>query len=243
MSVSDMFFHRFKFSVLFELFFLASSVISAPNCNEKDLMSCMEELKVFTNNQDLAFAQTEEELSQTCHHLQEAMQCVNSFTSRCFDSGQIDLYRQMTKGAQSLLTDLCTEDSKFRKEYLIHASCYRNLSADYRRCADSYLLQQEAAKKDNLSVQDRLRRSCCLFDGYRECTRIAVEQKCNVEAARLGEQIITKAGGPMVQTHCASFKHDSEDCRMASSGNFLSSFPTSLILIVIVSIVFSRHYL
>lgn len=59
-----------------------------------------------------------------------------------------------------------------------------------------------------------------LFDGYKECTRQAVLHKCSKEAADLGEQIVTKAGGPLVQTHCANFKHNSKDCQFPS---FLSS--------------------
>lgn len=45
-------------------------------------------------------------------------------------------------------------------EYLVHAGCYQNLSADYRMCADNYLHQQETAKKAEMKVQDRLRKSC-----------------------------------------------------------------------------------
>ncbi|GBN47013.1 hypothetical protein AVEN_263977-1 [Araneus ventricosus] len=97
-------------------------------------------------------------------------------------------------------------------EYLLHASCYRNLSSEYRKCADSYLSQQETAKKEEMPVKDKLRKSCCLFDGYKECTRVAVLHKCSPEAADLGEQIVTKAGGPLVQTHCANFKHNTPDC-------------------------------
>ncbi|CAL1277858.1 unnamed protein product [Larinioides sclopetarius] len=205
--------------VLFTI--LACCVIAAPRCNDSDLRGCMEELKVLTNNQDLAFAQTERELSQTCGHLQDAMQCVNNFTSRCFDESQRELYRTLTSGAQQLLADLCTQGSGFRSKYLLHASCYRNLSSEYRKCADSYLTQQETAKKEEMPVKDKLRKSCCLFDGYKECTRVAVLHKCSPEAADLGEQIVTKAGGPLVQTHCANFKHNTPDCMFHISSAFL----------------------
>ncbi|CAL1277857.1 unnamed protein product [Larinioides sclopetarius] len=154
-------------------------------------------------------------------HLQDAMQCVNNFTSRCFDESQRELYRTLTSGAQQLLADLCTQGSGFRSKYLLHASCYRNLSSEYRKCADSYLTQQETAKKEEMPVKDKLRKSCCLFDGYKECTRVAVLHKCSPEAADLGEQIVTKAGGPLVQTHCANFKHNTPDCMFHISSAFL----------------------
>ncbi|KFM79644.1 hypothetical protein X975_18554, partial [Stegodyphus mimosarum] len=173
----------------------------------------MEELQVLTSKQDLAFAETDDELSKTCGHLQDAMECVNHFTVRCFDKSKQEIYRQLTSGAQKLLADLCTEGSDFRKQYLVHASCYKNLTEEYRKCADSFLLQQEHAKRIEMPAKERLRKSCCLFDGYRECTKVAVREKCNEEAANLGEHIVTQAGGPLVELHCSSFKHNSKDCQ------------------------------
>ncbi|GIY98721.1 uncharacterized protein CEXT_26771 [Caerostris extrusa] len=77
-----------------------------------------------------------------------------------------------------------------------------------------------------MPVKDKLRKSCCLFDGYKECTRVAVLHKCSPEAADLGEQIVTKAGGPLVQTHCANFKHNTPDCNFLISSAFVSmAFP------------------
>ncbi|GFR25885.1 uncharacterized protein TNCT_340261 [Trichonephila clavata] len=216
-------------------------VAAAPRCNDSDLKGCMEELKVLTNNQDLAFAQTEHELSQTCGHLQDAMQCVNNFTSRCFDETQRELYRTLTSGAQQLLADLCTKGSGFRSKYLIHASCYRNLSSEYRKCADSYLTQQETAKKEDMPVKDKLRKSCCLFDGYKECTRVAVLHKCSPEAADLGEQIVTKAGGPLVQTHCANFKHNTPDCAFHTS-SAISKMPFPVLFVVCFLLLFLSMY-
>ncbi|XP_054712559.1 uncharacterized protein LOC129222133 [Uloborus diversus] len=229
---------RILVPVLAAIPFFVYPVFCAPKCNDSDLKWCMEELKVLTSNQDLAFAYTEEELSKTCGHLQGAMQCVNNFTSRCFDDTQRELYRTLTNGAQQLLSDLCTQDSEIRRQYLVHAGCYRNLSADYRKCADDYLHQQESTKKSDLSVKERLRKSCCLFDGYKECTREAVLSKCSTEAADLGELIVTKAGGPLVQTHCANFKHKSPDCEFATtsaaSSHRYSSVLTRLVAALLV---------
>lgn len=196
------------------VFFLVSDIwsVSAENCDEVALQRCMKELNVLTNNQDLAFAHTEEELKTVCKHLQEAMVCVNRFTERCFDSEQQMLYQTLTRGAQELLSDLCTDGSEFRKKYLKHAGCYKQLSADYKKCSEDYVKQQELMKAHDLPEDEQLRKSCCLFDGYKQCTRNAVLAKCDAEAADLGEQIVIKAGGFLVQNHCRNYRYDSPEC-------------------------------
>ncbi|XP_023236714.1 uncharacterized protein LOC111635845 [Centruroides sculpturatus] len=196
------------------VFFLVSDIwsVNAENCDENSLQRCMQELNVLTNNQDLAFAHTEEELKTVCKHLQEAMVCVNRFTERCFDAEQQQIYQTLTRGAQQLLSDLCTDGSEFRKKYLKHAGCYKQLSADYKKCSEDYIRQQEVMKTQELPEEEQLRKSCCLFDGYKQCTRNAVLAKCDAEAADLGEQIVIKAGGFLVQNHCRNYRYDSPEC-------------------------------
>ncbi|GFU47070.1 uncharacterized protein TNCV_2616411 [Trichonephila clavipes] len=89
---------------------------------------------------------------------------------------------------------------------------------------------QNGRQVANLIAKIQLNHIITLFDGYKECTRVAVLHKCSPEAADLGEQIVTKAGGPLVQTHCANFKHNTPDCAFHAS-SAISKMPLPVLFL------------
>ncbi|KAK8778826.1 hypothetical protein V5799_019833 [Amblyomma americanum] len=50
------------------------------------------------------------------------------------------------------------------------------------------------------------------MDGYKQCAKTAVLLRCDVEAAELAEDIIVKAGGYLVSTHCSGYRIDEPSC-------------------------------
>ncbi|KAH7975373.1 hypothetical protein HPB52_000634 [Rhipicephalus sanguineus] len=55
------------------------------------------------------------------------------------------------------------------------------------------------------------------MDGYKNCAKAAVLRRCNAEAAELAEDIIVKAGGYLVSTHCAGYRIDEPTCSSCST--------------------------
>ncbi|XP_070395985.1 uncharacterized protein [Dermacentor albipictus] len=187
------------------------------SCHNEVVSECVRKLDLLSRNKSLAFATTEAELKRICDHLTDAMECVNGFTRRCFNERQREIYRRLTSGAAQLIEDFCQEGSRFRMTYLKHSKCYKQLQDDYNYCAAVYMAQRAELQGQTLSTQEKIRLSCCQMDGYKNCAKTAVLRRCDVEAAELAEDIIVKAGGYLVSTHCAGYRIDEPTCSSCSA--------------------------
>ncbi|KAL1438746.1 hypothetical protein MTO96_047675, partial [Rhipicephalus appendiculatus] len=194
------------------------------SCHNEVVTECVRKLDLLSRNKSLAFATTEAELKRICDHLTDAMECVNGFTRRCFNERQREIYRRLTSGAAQLIEDFCQEGSRFRLTYLKHSKCYKQLQEDYNYCAAVYMAQRAELQGQMLSTQEKIRLSCWQvhvdvvhMDGYKSCAKAAVLRRCNAEAAELAEDIIVKAGGYLVSTHCAGYRIDEPTCSSCST--------------------------
>nr|XP_037272927.1 uncharacterized protein LOC119164829 [Rhipicephalus microplus] len=194
-----------------------SDDVSNDSCHNEVVTECVRKLDLLSRNKSLAFATTEAELKRICDHLTDAMECVNGFTRRCFNERQREIYRRLTSGAAQLIEDFCQEGSRFRLTYLKHSKCYKQLQDDYNYCAAIYMAQRAGLQGQMLSTQEKIRLSCCQMDGYKNCAKAAVLRRCNAEAAELAEDIIIKAGGYLVSTHCAGYRVDEPTCSSCST--------------------------
>lgn len=195
----------------------AGDVSSTASCQNEEVSECVSKLDLLSQNKSLAFATTEAELKRICAHLTGAMDCVNAFTHRCFNEKQREIYKRLTSGAAQLIEDFCREGSRFRLTYLKHSKCYKELQDDYNQCASVYMAQRAELQGQALSAQDKIRHSCCQMDGYKQCAKTAVLLRCDVEAAELAEDIIVKAGGYLVSTHCSGYRIDEPSCSGCST--------------------------
>ncbi|XP_049275787.1 uncharacterized protein LOC119406894 [Rhipicephalus sanguineus] len=190
---------------------------SSGSCQNGEVSDCVSKLDLLSQNKSLAFATTEAELKRICSHLTSALDCVNDFTRRCFNEKQREIYKRLTSGAAQLIEDFCREGSPFRLTYLKHSKCYKELQDDYNKCASIYVAQRTELQGQTLSPQDKIRNSCCQMDGYKQCAKAAVLLHCDVEAAELAEDIIVKAGGYLVTTHCSGYRIDEPSCSGCSA--------------------------
>lgn len=200
------------------------------SCQNEEVSDCVSKLDLLSQNKSLAFATSEPELRRICDHLTGAMECVNSFTQRCFNEKQREIYKRLTSGAAQLIEDFCREGSRFRQTYLKHSKCYKQLQDDYNQCASVYMAQRAELQGQVLSAQEKIRHSCCQMDGYKQCAKAAVLLRCDVEAAELAEDIIVKAGGYLVSTHCYGYRYDEPSCNGCSARAAALALPTILAL-------------
>lgn len=207
-----------------------TSVGDGGSCQNEEVSDCVSKLDLLSQNKSLAFATSEPELRRICDHLTGAMECVNSFTQRCFNEKQREIYRRLTSGAAQLIEDFCREGSRFRQTYLKHSKCYKQLQDDYNQCASVYMAQRAELQGQVLTAQEKIRHSCCQMDGYKQCAKAAVLLRCDVEAAELAEDIIVKAGGYLLSTHCTGYRIDEPSCSGCGTRVPPMALPAALVL-------------
>ncbi|XP_070395982.1 uncharacterized protein [Dermacentor albipictus] len=195
----------------------AAATRSSDWCQNDEVSECVGRLDLLSQNKSIAFASSEAELKRICSHLTGAMDCVNAFTRRCYNEKQQEVYERLTSGAAQLIEDFCLEGSRFRITYLKHSKCYKELQDDYNKCASIYVVQRAELQEKTLSAQDKIRHSCCQMDGYKQCAKTAVLLRCDVEAAELAEDIIVKASGYLVSTHCSRYRIGEPSCSGCST--------------------------
>merc|ERR1712223_1136903 len=113
-------------------------IISAQNdCAPAAMSKCTDPLKVVTDNKDLGFATSKEELIKMCPKLMDGLRCIDDFTLRCLDREHRAYFNTLYAGTTQVIVDLCQEGT-YQSDYLRHAPCMRLVQAGYERCAADY---------------------------------------------------------------------------------------------------------
>jgi len=113
-------------------------IISAQNdCAPAAMSKCTDPLKVVTDNKDLGFATSKEELIKMCPKLMDGLRCIDDFTLRCLDREHRAYFNTLYAGTTQVIVDLCQE-GPYQSDYLRHAPCMRLVQSGYERCAADY---------------------------------------------------------------------------------------------------------
>jgi len=132
-------------------FCLQIPISSAQNdCAPAAMSKCTDPLKVVTDNKDLGFATSKEELVKMCPKLMDGLRCIDDFTLRCLDREHRAYFNTLYAGTTQVIVDLCQE-GPYQSDYLRHAPCMRLVQAGYERCAADY---QTRIKALNAQTQE-----------------------------------------------------------------------------------------
>lgn len=107
------------------------------DCAPSAMAKCTDPLKVVTDNKDLGFATSKEELVKMCPKLMDGLRCIDDFTLRCLDREHRAYFNTLYAGTTQVIVDLCQEGT-YQSDYLRHAPCMRLVQAGYERCAADY---------------------------------------------------------------------------------------------------------
>jgi hypothetical protein len=107
------------------------------DCAPSAMSKCTDSLKVVTDNKDLGFATSKEELVKMCPKLMDGLRCIDDFTLRCLDREHRAYFNTLYAGTTQVIVDLCQEGT-YQSDYLRHAPCMRLVQAGYERCAADY---------------------------------------------------------------------------------------------------------
>lgn len=116
---------------------LWSSISAQLDCAPSAMSKCTDPLKVVTDNKDLGFATSKEELVKMCPKLMDGLRCIDDFTLRCLDREHRAYFNTLYAGTTQVIVDLCQEGT-YQSDYLRHAPCMRLVQAGYERCAADY---------------------------------------------------------------------------------------------------------
>lgn len=123
---------------VFLIFGIISSITTAQqDCAPAAMSKCTDPLKVVTDNKDLGFATSKEELVKMCPKLMDGLRCIDDFTLRCLDREHRAYFNTLYAGTTQVIVDLCQEGT-YQSDYLRHAPCMRLVQAGYERCAADY---------------------------------------------------------------------------------------------------------
>jgi len=122
------------------------------DCAPAAMSRCTDPLKVVTDNRDLGFATSMDELQEMCPKLMEGLRCIDDFTVRCLDREHRAYFNTLYAGTTQVIVDLCQEGS-YQSDYLRHAPCMRQVQSGYERCASEY---QQRIKSLNSGAGDHV---------------------------------------------------------------------------------------
>ncbi|XP_042220437.1 uncharacterized protein LOC121865189 [Homarus americanus] len=123
------------------------------------------------------------ELINMCRAFKGGMRCVDHYTSSCLTTTERTELDQNLRGARSFLAFLC-DDPIFRKEYLSHGACLRDVSDDWERCLNHFKsLVRLQHKHANISQAARDHNICCFREGLLSCVYSVSYFRCEKHAA------------------------------------------------------------
>merc|ERR1711997_857279 len=143
--------------------FQSSNGISE-DCAPAAMSRCTDPLKVVTDNRDLGFATSMDELQEMCPKLMEGLRCIDDFTVRCLDREHRAYFNTLYAGTTQVIVDLCQEGS-YQSDYLRHAPCMRQVQSGYERCASEY---QQRIKSLNSGAGDHAQGRSEEYGDYEE---------------------------------------------------------------------------
>ncbi|KAI9563121.1 hypothetical protein GHT06_010578 [Daphnia sinensis] len=206
-------------------------------CQQDSLTRCTDPLKVLTNNRDLGFAASQQELNTLCPKLIDGLRCIDNFTSRCLDAQHREFFHMLYAGTKQVIVDLC-EDEDYQKEYLMHAPCMRDVQSGYERCAVEYQshVREHSGNNNNAngagatlggsSIADdpveNSKKLCCSFQNYMKCSQSVVAGKCGAQTASFTRGFLDTMAGPLIQGYCLSYEPGTEheiECELPTSND------------------------
>jgi len=195
--------------------FTTTGGVEANKCSADAMSRCTDPLKVVTDNKDLGFATSKDELDEMCPKLMDGLRCIDDFTTSCLDADHRAYFNTLYTGTTQVIMDLC-QTGQYQTEYLQHARCMRDAQTEYESCVDVYQLRIKALNKGEIATpseeDDNVQVLCCSFQRYLHCSEQVVNSTCGAGTAGFTKKFLDRMSGPLVQQHCQHYEYGSEMC-------------------------------
>jgi len=208
-------------------------------CTSQSLTRCTGPLQVITDNQDLTFAASKDQLEKMCPKLMDGLRCIDSYTRVCLDREQRIYFNSLYTGTTQVIEDLC-RPGPYQLSYLRHAPCMREVQEEYHECSNHYQNQMLSLGSHG---QESMSRLCCSFQEYLACSQGVVNRTCGAQTAAFTKDFLDRMATPLAQGHCHDYQVGSPLCEVDTDA-FLhdgveshQSKTSSVILILLVAFV------
>lgn len=184
-------------------------------CSADAMSRCTDPLRVVTDNKDLGFATSQQELQEMCPKLMAGLRCIDNFTTTCLEEEHRAYFNTLYTGTTQVIVDLC-HTGDYQTEYLRHAPCMRRAQTEYENCADEYQLRIKTLNKGGVATpeeeQANVQVLCCSFQRYLHCSEQVVNHTCGMDTASFTKGFLDRMSGPLVQGHCQEYEMGSPMC-------------------------------
>ncbi|XP_015116493.1 uncharacterized protein LOC107040779 [Diachasma alloeum] len=217
------------FTLLLTAFYSLLASCRGEECGHEELASCARPLGKITNNNELGFVATKEELTALCPDLEAGMKCIKMYTLRCMAGNQRTNFNNLYKGVNMAIIELCQE-GPYQDAFLKHAPCMQTVQADYEMCSKKYQNTVLALdKKNQTRSSEPVKSICCAFQEYLDCSHHTVRRKCGDETAEFTKNFLDLMANSLIKMHCARYTNG--ECAAYSAAPY-TAINASLLLVV-----------
>ncbi|KDR15618.1 hypothetical protein L798_09431 [Zootermopsis nevadensis] len=178
--------------------------------------------------------------------MNRGIRCIDSYTRRCMTEEQRKHFNRLYDGTTQMIKKLCNP-GPYQEEFLVHAPCMREVSAEYEDCVRKYQqkigevhtrineLNRRPANDSALDIAGRgneLRTVCCSFRDYLVCSQRTVMNKCGEEAAKFTEDFLNQMSFTLIEAHCENYLHGSNQCEDSSASQLSLQLELNFILVI-----------
>ncbi|XP_008559174.1 uncharacterized protein LOC103579527 [Microplitis demolitor] len=193
------------FTIILAAFYSLLASCRGHECGQENLIKCARPLGKITDNNNLGFVTTKNELQALCPDLQSSMKCINSYTKNCMPDEQRQNFYSLYQGVNIAIKELCQEGS-YQDAFLKHAPCMQKVQTDYELCSKRY--QQsvvELESKNKTKSSENIKSVCCAFREFLECSHHTVRRKCGEETAEFTKDFLDRMSDSLIKVHCSPY--------------------------------------
>ncbi|XP_011310749.1 uncharacterized protein [Fopius arisanus] len=202
------------YAILLAAFYSLLASCRGEECGREELASCARPLGKITNNNELGFVASKEELNALCPDLEKGMSCIKLYTLRCMKGTEREHFNNLYLGINMAIVELCQE-GPYQDAFLKHAPCMQKVQTDYEMCSKKYQNTVLALDKTNQTrSSEPIKSICCAFQEYLECSHHTVRRKCGEETAVFTKNFLDLMANSLIKMHCARYKGE---CALHSS--------------------------
>ncbi|XP_057331396.1 uncharacterized protein LOC130671493 [Microplitis mediator] len=225
------------FTILLAAFYSLLASCRGHECGQENLIKCARPLGKITDNNNLGFVTTKNELQALCPDLQSSMKCINSYTKNCMPDEQRQNFYSLYQGVNIAIKELCQEGS-YQDAFLKHAPCMQKVQTDYELCSKRY--QQsviELESKNKTKSSENIKSVCCAFREFLECSHHTVRRKCGEETAEFTKDFLDRMSDSLIKVHCSPYTQS--ECIVSGT----ASSKVGIIMQLTIVLVLAAQYL
>ncbi|XP_063216440.1 uncharacterized protein LOC134527574 [Bacillus rossius redtenbacheri] len=207
------------------------------DCEQPRLEECTQPIALLSGNAELRFVAGKEELDRRCLEFDAGLRCIENHLRRCMTPDQRTHFNHLYYDIYEIIREICREGF-YQTEYLRHAPCMNQVEPENDKCTKAYqekihsLEQQQQMNLTNSENEKQLRKLCCSFQEFLQCSQAVVQLTCGDEAANFTSHFLDKMSASLIQVHCERYVPGSQKCAGDSAMASRSSVAVFLLLVL-----------